>query len=600
MILPQFPTTAKRLGYKARWLATSLGLQLSMFGVELLGIASIVPVVAYLQKDQEGEGGDLFGGAAITEPVDELVQSLGIDGNLALLLMVSFLLICLRQAILVTNATFVVYIKGRVTRSLRSRGLRAYFAAQEDVRSASEKGELLNNLVVEPTRACASISAGLNTINHLVVLSGYVVLVLLISGVMGVVGAMLSAAIALVLIRLFRSLGRLGALFTEANQVVSSLLMTRLAAARLVRLARLEQIELARFEPPLETQRARELSLTFRLNLLRGCVEPMIIAVAFSLVFFGERFNLVAFGDLVLLLMVLIRVVPITREVLVARQSYIASRPAADAILTSIQLLEDGREECNGTLSFPEKADVRFNNVCYQYPRTDGPALSDVSLTVPYGRFTAIVGPSGAGKSTLIDLLPSIRRPVTGIIKFGGVEQRKIKMTALRESIAFAPQFPQMFDVSVGEFIRFGWASASDDDVRDAARRARALSFIEKMPLGFDSPIGDGGELLSGGQRRRLDLARALLSRSPVLILDEPNAHLDPESEEKMMEALAELRAEGATTIIMVTHQLRSIHDVDQVVVMENGHVTVAGTADEAFRASDWLRLHGAAPATAG
>jgi ATP-binding cassette, subfamily C, bacterial CydCD len=223
----------------------------------------------------------------------------------------------------------------------------------------------------------------------------------------------------------------------------------------------------------------------------------------------------------------------------------------------------------------PAVNSITFEAVCYQY---DGerPALNGVTFSLHSGKKTALVGPSGAGKSTLADLLLGFLTPQAGAIHVGGCPLAEIPTQAWRAQVAWVPQRPHLFHDSVAANIRLARPEASLTEVEQAARRAHAHDFIQALPQGYDTLIGERGARLSAGQRQRLALARAFLKDAPLLILDEATNNLDPESEALVQEALERLLA-GRTALI-IAHRLNTVASADQILVLEHGRVVESGT----------------------
>ena len=225
-------------------------------------------------------------------------------------------------------------------------------------------------------------------------------------------------------------------------------------------------------------------------------------------------------------------------------------------------------------------ADIRFADVMFSYPtRKDVAALEHFDLDIKAGETVALVGPSGAGKSTVLQLLLRFYDPQSGSIHINGFELSEVAPEAFRRHIAFVPQDTIIFADSVRENIRYGRNGASDEEVKEAARAAAALDFIEESPEGFDTPLGERGVRLSGGQRQRLAIARAILRDAPILLLDEATSALDAESERQVQEALEALM-QGRTTIV-IAHRLATVKKADRIIVMDKGKIVDQGTHEE-------------------
>ena len=224
------------------------------------------------------------------------------------------------------------------------------------------------------------------------------------------------------------------------------------------------------------------------------------------------------------------------------------------------------------------KGRVSVESLNFAYPERDS-TLEDVNLEIPDGSTVAIVGPTGSGKTTLVRLLLRFYDPKNGSIKVDELDVREIKLSSLRQSIALVSQRVTLFPESVKENIRYGNLDATDEEIENAAEVAEATEFINTLPNGFDTKIGEGGYKLSGGQRQRLSIARAVLKDAPILILDEATSSVDNETEAALQRSLAQI-SEGRTTLI-IAHRLSTIRNADNIFVLENGKVIESGTHDE-------------------
>jgi len=234
------------------------------------------------------------------------------------------------------------------------------------------------------------------------------------------------------------------------------------------------------------------------------------------------------------------------------------------------------------------KGDIRFENVNFSYPNASNSALVDLNLRIPAGKVTALVGRSGSGKSTIVKLLPRFYLPASGRILVDGVDVSEFTLAALRSHIALVSQDVVLFNDTIARNIAYGGlVDASREQIEEAARAAHAMEFIERLPLGLDTPIGEDGSLLSGGQRQRIAIARAVLKDAPILILDEATSALDAESEQAVQEAL-EVLMENRTTLV-IAHRLATVQMADQVVVLDHGRVVESGSHSELLERDDGL-----------
>jgi ATP-binding cassette subfamily B protein len=229
-----------------------------------------------------------------------------------------------------------------------------------------------------------------------------------------------------------------------------------------------------------------------------------------------------------------------------------------------------------------DEGTIVLDEVRFSYPTRDAQSLRGVTLRVGAGERVALVGPSGAGKSTVFQLLLRFYDPQDGRVLIDGRDLRQIDPAELRRRIALVPQEPVIFMGTIAENIRYGRPEASEADVRRAAALASAVEFVEALPEGYGTQIGERGVTLSGGQRQRIAIARAILKDAPILLLDEATSALDAESERAVQEALDRLMRDRTTLVI--AHRLATVRGADRILVMEAGRIVEEGTHDRLVR----------------
>ena len=239
----------------------------------------------------------------------------------------------------------------------------------------------------------------------------------------------------------------------------------------------------------------------------------------------------------------------------------------------------------------PRHFGVRFEQVCFRYDQTAGWTLRDVDFRIHPGRRVAVIGETGSGKSTLVHLLMRFRDPTAGCIRLGDVDVRDFGESDLRRHMSVVAQQPHMFNATLRENLLMARPDAGDDELLDALNAAQLRNFVTALPDGLDTRIGEAAKLLSGGQARRVAVARAILHNAPLWVLDEPTEGLDPITERKMMATLKE-RTTGRT-LLLITHGLDALDWMDHIVMLDQGRVVAQGTHEELLRSdTQYASLH--------
>lgn len=372
----------------------------------------------------------------------------------------------------------------------------------------------------------------------------------------------------------------------DARGDIAVRLNETIEGARVVRAHGAEGYERARFSDALR----RQFGAAVRTERIAVTVSPLsetLGAVAFVLLLIvGVRLS----GDAAVQPAVFVAFVAVALRLLspvkrLSQYPALAEQAlaAADRVFDVLDRSAD-EADAAGARPFPGlRSRIEFRDVWARYDE-EGWVLRGVSLEVSRGDVVALVGPSGAGKSTLVDLLPRFLEPERGELLVDGVAITRYRRRSLRAAIGIVSQHTVIFNDTVRNNIAYGDQSgASDPEVRDAARAANAAEFIERLPEGYDTVLGERGMRLSGGERQRIAIARALLRDPPILILDEATSNLDAESERLVRAAIAQLLADR--TVLVVAHRLSTIADANRIVVMESGRIVESGTHGELIEA---------------
>lgn len=572
------------VGYKK--IAVLLALYLLSILLEGFGIGMLLPIFEFVQSN--GDLSALENRFPAWRHVAELYEALGLAISFGTLAATSLAFILLRQGAVYARQSF----NSRYLESALATGRNLAFAhflrAELGYIEKALIGNIVNDLTVEMRTSVYNLFGLISMIGSCIVAFGYFCLMLALSATMTLAGAACLGVTFLLFTRLMRRSRQVGIEVTKANQNMVGFLVERLRALRLVRLSGTDMAERIAMSRLTGRQRDHIINLQMlgaRVNVL---IDPIIVVIAFVFLYLGAQVLRLGLGEIGLFLVALVRMMPLVEDLLKNRQGLLGNLGAAEAVLKRLNDLAAAAEKDGGSrTSFALRDAIRFEDVSFSY---DGsvPALRHVTLDIAAGSMVALVGPSGAGKSTLIDLLPRLRDPVSGRVLLDGVDVREFKLAELRRQISYAPQLPQIFNVTVAEHIRYGCPDADQAAVIEAAVMAGADSFIMALPNGYETLLGEAGVRLSGGQRQRLDLARALISKASILVLDEPTSNLDAESEAAFKQTLIRLRERGGKTIIVVAHRLSTIAIADRIIVMRDGAILASGRHDDLIKAGGW------------
>ena len=443
-------------------------------------------------------------------------------------------------------------------------------------------GQLAARILSDPEQVRGAVFAVGQAVRNAVLVLVYLAILFALSWRLALVVLALAPALALLLRPLLRRIRARAAAAVEERGLLASVALEAIAGARVVKAHAGEAPERERFARAADgalrgVRRAQGLSLA-----AAPLSETLGAAALLVLLLLGAPGG--AAGDLrpelfVTFVAVALRILSPTKALAQFPALVAEALAAADRVFEVLDRPPED-EDPAGALPFPGlAAEIRFRDVWVGY-QPGRWALAGLNLCVRRGEMVAIVGPSGAGKSTLVDLLPRFVEPARGAVLVDGVPLARFSRRTVRRALGVVGQDVILFNETVRANIAYGdRAGATDAEVRAAARAAHAHEFIERLPRGYDTPLGDRGYGLSGGERQRLAIARALLRDPEILILDEATAALDAAAEREVQEALVRLCA--GRTVLVIAHRLSTITRADRIVVMDNGRVVEEGTPAE-------------------
>jgi len=591
MIMRFSPTSSLLRFIRPYWWALPL---LVAFGIaaslaEGLGIGLIIPVLDRLLGGEPAQAAGPF--ASIMQTFAGFLDE---QNMLLMLATLIVLLVVLKTVILCVEAVVATAINGRITRDLRVAICRQLLEVGMAFHSRSDQGRLMNTQDFQTHRASEALTALSVLIGSACTIMVFGVILLLLSWQLTLI-VFLTAVPATLLVRLLSNRAHgYGDRFVDQHGALVGRMLEILNGMRTIRLFNQEQAELQRFSTAADGVRRAFVRSETLVQVMPAVVELLYVPVFVVVVLYALTAE-IGLSVLLVFLLLLYRLQNPLKRLDASRitlSTYAGGIAEVDKLLdrSDKPYLRSGEQQVTGIHS-----EIRFADVSFRYAPEAPEAVRHISLRIPKGSVCAIVGGSGAGKSTLINLLCRFHDPSEGALLVDGVDLRDLDLNSWRQRIAFAGQDAELMAGTVADNIAFGNPRADMEAIREAARMANATSFIETLADGYDTDVGLRGQRLSGGQRQRIALARALLPKPDLLILDEATNAVDSITEQAIQQAIDGLSG-SSMTIIVIAHRLAALGGADQVIVLDGGEIAEQGAPlDLAHPGSALTRLYRAA-----
>lgn len=483
----------------------------------------------------------------------------------------------------------------RLTFDLRREAIKLLLEVDLDFYAKSRVGDLMNRLSGEIGRTSTAISILVQMFTVSITLFIYAIILVSISWQLTLVSLFLIGIVVISNQFFIKRSKKFGEEVTQITRAYSIATLETLNGIRLVKSVANESQE---YERLVALIRERE-QVSFRNQVNESAIAPinefvsiivLLLIVLLGRVFFADTIENLS-TVILTYLFILFRSLPLLSNLNGSRSRFANSYAGVELVRDFLNrqnkpIMKSGKITFQGLTK-----GIHFNHISFAYPNQETAVLNDIEIYVPHGTTLALVGGSGAGKSTLADLLPRFYDPTAGAIKIDGKNLNEFDIESLRKAMGIVSQDTFLFNTSVLENIAYAKPDATKEEIIMAAKRANAYEFIEQLPEGFDTKIGDRGLLLSGGQRQRISIARALLQNPEILILDEATSALDTISERLVQQAIDELSRDRTT--IVVAHRLSTIQKADKIAVLERGQLIELGTHNDLLaKGGQYARLY--------
>ena len=551
----------------------SLVVLLSVVGAVFQGasVGLLLPALQLVENpDTQGRSG------VIWQIIESVYDPLGIPVTLLSLLLAVLAMIVIGQALIYAQKHIGAAMSEDLVAGLRRHTFTTFMRADLSFHHSVRTGTLTNALTQDLQRTGSTFEGLIEMMTRSILVAMFITTLFLVSWSTALTALGIVLAAALLIQYLVQVSKRIGKQMVETHKVFHGFAVERIEAARLVKISNAQKRDSGRFgeiSEEVASVRAHHLRCGAQIRLI---LEPSLAAGGIAAIYIGLTYFSMSLAELAAFLYVLARIVPEAHSLNRSRYNVAGYASHFHNVMKMVRQAETqttitrGKRPLHGL-----RHDITFEDASFSYDGSS-PVLHNISLTVKANQLTAIVGPSGVGKSTMLDLIVRLIDPTSGRVLLDGTDVREFDLVALHREISLVSQDVQLFNDTVLDNIRYSLPEASEEEVVEAAKQANAHGFIQAFPQGYHTLLGPRGMTVSGGERQRIALARALLPKPSVLLLDEVTSNLDVESERLIQESV--FQAARDRTVIAATHRLTMVQRADKVVVLDQGRIVEEGT----------------------
>jgi ATP-binding cassette, subfamily B, bacterial MsbA len=565
------------LAYYPRWaipVLVALGMLTSF--TEGIGISLFIPFLENIgQKNLLPQTGNW-----LVDSLGALFNNVQPDTRLFIISFCIFIAVLVRAALYYGNTVTFTWLSMKAGHRVRSCLFEQLMTVRFRFIEKSSSGRLVNALSTETWRATDALSGLFKMMIEVCSITVYFTLLILISWKLTLLVSAIMVVISIIVRLLTRQTQSLGEKVTRRNTELTNRMVEGIDGMKVIRAFVRESYEQKRFA---HTSHGLT-NLIVRLTMLHGTIAPvyqvltgaLLLAVLLTNIHSPEKIH-----SILVFIFILYQLQPRIIALDGARNRIVSLTPAVEEI--NSLLAETRKSLPNGTIPFKElKKRILFHKLTFKYNSEEKPSLQNISVSIPSGKTTALVGHSGAGKSTLIKLLLRFYDASDGNIYVDDCPLKSLEIESWRKNIGLVSQDVYVFNASIRDNIAYGRPDADDEEIIAAARSADAHEFICQFPHGYDTKVGDRGIRLSGGQLQRITLARAIVRKPGIIILDEATSSLDSISEQLIKDALEKLSLK--CTVIVIAHRLSTIENANHIIVLKKGRVCEQGTFQDLLK----------------